>query len=400
MPVVDEYTCASCEKVVNETPCPFCQSSVGGPPTGGKPLTAPLSDITRKHASDISSRPVEPPRPKLVASPPPKTTPPKETPKPTSSTQPRKPPLVTVPREEPPRGGPPNSPPTATETINVAGLSAFKELLEHGYRAIVICGRAKSGKSEIVDGFRRANIAFRGKINVRGKKSDQASLITVAGTEQGEVWYEVPNTDRHIVFLDPSGEFFRRIDPNEKYATAISEKHFDFVRDAVKRLAGILLVLDISEPDNELLRESSPWRVQENTLDFTLATLRWLRFDGKARFQALGLVETIAARVKKLRRLNVPVLVLLSKADLVRDYTRQNPLEFVREQLPVLHAALLTHARRFHVDFCETMERGDEGDRQAARPCGVLLSLEWLIDSPLRRLPRIAGGNWLMGGGR
>jgi hypothetical protein len=270
-------------------------------------------------------------------------------------------------------------------------LAGFLSLLkqEH-YRAIVICGRPNSGKSEIVSGFSRANAAIRGKSQVSGAKSQQATLLTVGSTTAGSVWYEIPNTDRDLVFLDPSGEFFNRLSPDyvAKLGVEITETHFDFVRDAMQFTSGIVLVVDISEPDNDQLPEA-PWRVQERMLSFTLDSLRWLRYDKKARLPELRIADNIAARVRKLPQLKVPVLVLLSKVDLVPEYTNVLPLDFIRKWLPQLYAALRTNARTFHVDFCHTMIGPSGNARAEERPCGVLLSLEWLMAPPLRRLPRV-----------
>ncbi|MEK6372604.1 MAG: GTPase domain-containing protein [Acidobacteriota bacterium] len=286
--------------------------------------------------------------------------------------------------------------PPAPSPDAVKGLSGFLSLLkDEDFRAIVICGRPNSGKSEIVSGFSRANAAVRGKSQIKGRKSQQETLLTVGGTEHGTVWYEIPNTDRDLVFLDPSGEFFRRLSPDEqaRLGVDITEAHFDFVRDAMKFTSGILLVVDVSEPDNTDIPEA-PWRYQERMLSFTLAALRWLRFDKKAVLPALGVVDNIAARVRKVRRLDVPVLVLLSKVDRVPNYTNESPLDFSRKWLPQLHASLLTHTRIFHIDYCHTMIGPRDAARAEERPCGVLLSLEWLMAPPLRLLPRIPS-RWL-----
>ncbi|HET8799041.1 MAG TPA: hypothetical protein VFO89_15210, partial [Thermoanaerobaculia bacterium] len=145
------------------------------------------------------------------------------------------------------------------------------------------------------------------------------------------------------------------------------------------------------------VRAEAAWRSQEDQLRFILSALRWLRFDREARPSAIGLSTNIAQRVSMFPRLDKRVLVLFSKADQLARYTNQPPLEFARQRLPVLHAALMTHARRFRYDFCHTMIKKEAVD-VAADPCGVLLPMNWMLEDKFRWLPLQLPTSWFGGG--
>ncbi|HYI11833.1 MAG TPA: hypothetical protein VEK57_22445 [Thermoanaerobaculia bacterium] len=275
-------------------------------------------------------------------------------------------------------------------------MAEFRSILGQGFQAVVICGLPQTGKSQIVNAFTKANTIYRGRSQFDMQRATLRTGDALGGTLKGEVWYQVAS-DKHV-FLDPSGEFFRDLSLEERQRLRlpdISEEYFDFVRDAVKQLAGIVLVVDLFGGGNRIDR--SGWRPQENDFTFVLPALRWLRFDKEARPPEVGVSINIAARVQKLPKLDVPVLVLFSKADRLDTLTNQQPLAFARRSLPTLHGALVTHAKRFRFDFCHTMIRKGDGDATAERPCGVLLSMEWLLDDRFRWLPRVPA-TWLGGG--
>jgi GTP-binding protein EngB required for normal cell division len=282
-------------------------------------------------------------------------------------------------------------PPVARAQREITGLAEFRSILAQGFQAVVICGGGGTGESQIVNAFTKANTVYRGSAQFEMQRATLRTANALGATLAGEVWYQVAS-DRHV-FLDPSGEFFRQISLEERQKLQlpdITEQHFDFVRDAVQKLAGIVLVVDLTD--------RAAWRPQENDFTFVLPALRWLRYDN-VRSADVGMSINIASRVQKLPKLDVPVLVLFSKADRLDTITNQQPLAFARRNLPTLHGALVTHAKRLRFDFCHTMIRRGDGDTMADRPCGVLLSLEWLLDSRFRRLPRVPT-TWLGGGKR
>jgi hypothetical protein len=354
------FRCETCGRLLEEPFCDKCQREV-------RTEVDPLADAIARTSLDLTAPgtiPPPPPPPAQVAPPPPIEAPPQ--PVADSATRP-----------------------------SIRGLDEFNALLGEGREAIIICGGPQTGKSEIAAGLIRALALDRGQAELPMLRSSSKSLFTLGATNPGEIWYQ--GAGKNHVFLDPSGEFFRRLSPTYRRELGISgdipEEYFDFVRSAVAKLGGLVLVLDLTHEDDDL----SAWRSQEMELGFILAALRWLRFDKSSRPQALGLTDTIASRVARLPRLDVPVLVLFSKGDRLDRYTIQVPLQFARTHLPNLHGSLLTHARRFHYDFCHTMERVGAGDRAVERPCGVLLSMEWLLDRRFRWVPRLPSA-WLGGG--
>jgi hypothetical protein len=289
-----------------------------------------------------------------------------------------------------------SAPASAKRTI--VGLDKFTGMLKSGRKAIVICGSSQSGKSEIANAFIRAMSIYRGNSEVRTLRTQSTSSHTVGGTNPDEVWFQ-PAGRRHV-FLDPSGEFYNTVSPQHRQVLALSDiadDDFNFLRPAIGRLAGLVLVFDLTKVASDA--DHSLWQQQEDEFNFFLAAIRWLRFRKRRDRIDDGMTNAIAAQFAKKPKLDVPVLVLFSKADVVdADYTYQHPLAFARGYLPALHGALTTHARWFRFDFCHTMERTGSGDRAVDRPVGVLLAMEWLLQSRPRWLPRLP--TTILGGGR
>jgi GTP-binding protein EngB required for normal cell division len=310
--------------------------------------------------------------------------------------------VVIAPRPAPPRPEPPpvtpspQAAPLPRDVANIRGLDEFHALLDRGLESIIVCGSSQAGKSEIAAGFTRANSVYRGKAQFLTLRTTVQAGYSLGGTVAGEVWYQLIDDKR--VFLDPSGEFFNLLSAEYRQRfqlPEITEDDFRFVQRAVSRLAGIVLVVDLTRAVDD--RDFTPWRRQENELNFVLPALRWLRWDKEARPDAIGVTTNIAQRANALPMLDKPVLVLFSKADQLTRYVNQSPLDFAKRRLPILHGALMTHAKRFRYDFCHTMTRTAAGDQEVDNPCGVLLPVEWLLHDPFRWLPfrlptRLLGG--------
>jgi len=295
----------------------------------------------------------------------------------------------------------PRPPAPEVKQKEIRGLAEFEALLtiEH-FNSVIVCGLGHSGKSEIAAGFTRANTYFRGRSQNTNLRAMSGKMYTLGGTGAGEVWFQIVNTRRKLVFLDPAGEFFDRISPTTRQRLTLPDvtpDHFRFVRSAVARLAAVVLVVDLTRTFDELA--ASPWANQETDLDFTLGAIRFLRHDKTDEIENINLSTLIAARLPGLPRLDVPVLVLFSKADRLGELTNEAPLRFAQRRLPRLHASLRTHARRYRFDFVHTMRvpdpselRPEEKDVEAVqvpRPCGVLLSMEWLLADPFRWMPSL-----------
>ncbi len=430
--------CEQCGRFVDGKPCPFCQSTRVRPLREGETPTSPLEAPPAGPAAGPAPVPETPapPRPRIVPPLPAakaeeKRAEPVRAPQAAEEKRPEPPRPVKVPEErrvEPPRGTgltlPPRedaladqqqpsrdrirpvSPPAVEPTTpsrfsRIRNLEEFETLLTaEGFEALVICGQGNSGKSEIAGGFTRANSVFRRRAMVGTLQTRSGVPYLLAGTAPGEVWYQPLNTRRKLVFLDPSGEFFKNISPSERKRLRlpdVSPEYFDFVRVAVQRLAGVVLVVDLTNTLDDMAE--APWQNQEHDLAYTLAALRWLRRDRKAAVEQLGVSSLIASRLQSLRRLDVPVLVLFSKADKLGELTNETPYSFAQSRLPDLFSAVLSHARHFRFDFVSTMTHDDKRDvdRQSPRPCGALLPMEWLIGGPFRWLPSLPT-RWLGGG--
>jgi hypothetical protein len=394
--------CEQCGRLVDDKPCPYCQS------TRVRPLN-PGEETENTSAASAATPP--PPRPEKIYDPPPR---PPRKPAAPGVESPRTPP---PPRETPSAAsgersrGPepvPERPAAAPRPVapepkgkEIRGLAEFEALLnvEH-FSSVVVCGMSGSGKSEITSGFTRANTYFRGRAQSSMLRSTSGKMYTLGGTVPDEVWFQTINTRRKLVFLDPSGEFFKKISPTERLRIGLPDvtpEHFRFVRSAVAKMAAVILVVDLTNAIDELA--ASPWLNQEIDLDFTLGALRFFRHDKSPEVENVTLSTLISSRLPRLPRLDVPVLVLFSKADRLGELTNQVPLRFARGRLPRLHSSLRTHARRFRFDFVHTMKAPDEKDLrpedvdveavQVERPCGVLLSMEWLLADPFRWMPKL-----------
>jgi GTP-binding protein EngB required for normal cell division len=400
--------CEQCGRFVDGKPCPFCQSTRVRPLNPGEQPWDPLDTQETEPGVPVMPRltdapsiqpakaePADEPRP--VVAPSLKSaeeTPRRETPLPF-----RRDVEVEPVRRERPRPVPAQSdqappapaPVPAAKAPEIRNLAEFEALLTaEKFESIVICGLGNSGKSEIASGFTRANMAFRQKATISTMRASSGVAYSLGGTAPGEVWFEILNTRRKLVFLDPSGEFFQKISPSERQRLRlpdITPEYFQFVRVAVKRLAGIVLVVDLTRTLDDMAE--SPWQNQELDLAYTLGALRWLRHDKAAAVEQLGVTSLIASRLLNLPRLDVPVLVLFSKADKLGELTNKLPSSFARNRLTTLYGAVHSHARRYRFDFVSTMHVVNGVDRQAPRPCGVLLPMEWLVSNPFRWMPSL-----------
>ncbi|HEX6159808.1 MAG TPA: hypothetical protein VF111_06555 [Thermoanaerobaculia bacterium] len=308
------------------------------------------------------------------------------------------PPPPPIPPEAP--RGTPRNPEEPRATTDIRGLDEVHALLDRGVEAVIICGSSRAGKSEIAAGFTRANSVYRGRSQVLTLRTSVQTGYVLGGTNAGEVWFQI--IDDKQMFLDPSGEFFHLLSAEYRQRFGlpdITEGDFEFVRRAVSKLSGIVLVVDLTRALDD--RDFTAWRQQENDLQFVLAALRWLRHDKTAKPDAIGTRANIAQRVAALPLLDKPVLVLFSKADQLTSYVNLTPIDFAKRRLPILHGALMTHARRFRYDFCHTMVQTADGDREVDNPCGVLLPMEWLLHDRFRWLPfKLPTRSKLMGGGK
>lgn len=397
--MADLYRCDSCNADRTDVVCPVCGSDtrkidsataaiegLAATVSRGVSLAEPPSRTSSREERNVIAHPsavrATEPRPK-----------PNPAPEPDASTASRRAPVP----PPPPAPSAPPAPPVAETFGDIRGLDEFHALLDRGVRSIIVCGDGQTGKSELAAGFIRANNIYRGRAQNLTLRATLRTDYVLGATNADEVWYQI--VDDKLAFLDPSGEFFSRLSAEyrQRYGLPeITENDFRFVQRAAKNLRGIVLVVDLTRVIDA--RQAGAWRQQENDLKFVLSALRWLRFDDQARPELIGLSTNIAQRVSALRRLDVPVLVLFTKADRLKQLTVQSPMSFARQRLPVLHGALMTHAKRYRYDFCHTMVQTAGGDQAVDHPCGVLLPMEWMMRDRFRWLPLQLPTRWLGGG--
>ena len=378
-----QYKCENCNELRDDDVCAVCGADTH-PVDASEPLLDQLAARVSRRAAEAESAP-----PPLYDVPPPPPPPSfaRATPPPPPAQGQAGVPVLHAPRP---------AAPVAASTADIVGLDEFHALLDRGTKAVVICGEAQSGKSEIAFGYIRANDVYRGKAQNLTLRATLRTDDALGATNPQEIWYQVIDDKR--AFLDPSGEFFRRLSPSERQRHQlpdVTDADFQFVQRAVSALAGVVLVVNLTAAVDP--QHPAAWRRQEEDLKFILSALRWLRWDRDARPDAIGVSTNIAQRVSMFPRIDKRVLVLFSKADQLPKFTNQTPLDFARRRLPVLHGALMTHARRFRYDFCNTMIKTAQGD-QATDPCGLLLPMEWLLDDRFRWLPFQLPTSWIGGG--
>lgn len=387
-----QYKCENCNELREGPVCAKCGADThllytadSEPQTSLDQLAARVS---RKAAAAEALPAPEPPRDTTAQAPPRPPRPHIVPPDPTPADVPP------ADRTEAPRSQPPAAP---AATADIVGLDEFHAVLDRGTKAIIICGDAKSGKSEIAAGFIRANNLYRGISTNLTLRASLRTEYSLGATNPKEVWYQIIDDKR--TFLDPSGEFFKHLSSEYRQQVGlgdVTEADFRFVQRAVGALAGVVLVVDLTSTVDP--RQQSAWRQQEDDLKFVLSALRLMRWEKEARPEAIRMSTNIALRVSTFPRIDKRVLVLFSKADRLTKFTNQTPLDFARKRLPILHGALMTHARRFRYDFCNTMI-GPEQAAEQVDPCGVLLPMDWLLDDPFRWLPLQLPTKWI-GGGR
>lgn len=374
-----QYKCENCNELRDSAVCPKCGADTHL--LGEEPSLDHLASRVSRNAAAVET--------KALVLPPPREKGRRPDPVPHAES------TAAAPAEESDRAAPPPAAPP-TETKKIIGLDEFHALLDRQMKAVIMCGRGHTGKSEIAAGYIRANTVYRGQaqnLTLRAVLRTEASL---GGTAPEEVWYQI--IDRKRMFLDPSGEFFKRLSPDERQRLGlvdVKEEDFHFMQRAVAALAGVVLVVDLTATADQ--REHNAWRLQEEDLKFVLSALRWLRWDKEARPPVIGMSTNIAQRVSMFPRIDKRVLVLFSKADQLTKFTNERPLDFARRRLPTLHAALLTHAHRFRYDFCNTMIKTPSGGDQTADPCGVLLPITWLLDESFAWLPLQMPTGWIGG---
>jgi hypothetical protein len=199
------YFCAQCGEQRKDNPCEVCGATTTAIATPEVERPLKISKAVQRPSTPPPSRPDV----RMAATLPPdekKVSPPTPEPRPAAAVQTPPTPEPAEKRVPTPESGGP------TDAAHILGLAKFERFIKRdGYLAVPICGRPKSGKSHILEGFLRAWETYRGKSHTRTFAQQTRTRRSVGGTSPDHVWYQPVDADRKVVFLDPSGEFFKKI---------------------------------------------------------------------------------------------------------------------------------------------------------------------------------------------
>lgn len=413
------YRCPSCKEIRDEDICPVCGI-----------LTEPLSEETSGEL-DRGGAAVPPPPP-----PPVELVPPPPPPDASEAAEPR---LAEAPSEKPPAAEP--APPAAepepvpVETpaprffgaeperpasgplIPQAGQQHLAQYVDDGYEVYLIAGIAAAGKTQLLDAYRRD--AFLSTFVKR------KGLALPTSPNQLDC-HPVSVGRRKVVFVDTSGEHFKRLYPHLSPTGEVSEPEVDFLRLISRRLSGLVLLVDLQRLWTPALRTNPEDEAQIEILSWILILLRWLERAQGARSQGgevgagrLRFQDYVNREVMRYRRrMKAPVLVLFSRADELVDVAvpersgaawaaraangrrtlfpvGESPLLLAYHRLPKLLHVLETHAEHFRFDFVHSLVTDrDTGEIVDPNACGVALSLAWLLDRGWR-WPSVPTRYWI-----
>jgi hypothetical protein len=370
------YRCPSCKEIRDEDICPVCGI-----------LTEPLSETG---TAELEGAGIVPPPPPPAVAPSP---------------------VAPPPAAPPPRSfGPDPDRPASGPLIPQAGQQQLAQYVDDGYDVYLIAGIGAAGKTQLLDAYRRD--AFLSSFVKR------EGLAMPTSPDRLDC-HPVSLGRRKVVFVDTSGEHFMRLYPHLSHTGEVSEPEIDFLRLTSRRLAGLVLLVDLKRLWTQAPRTNPEHEAQVEILSWILVLLRWLQQDGvypggRLRFQDHVNREVMRYR----RRLRTPVLVLFSRADELVDVqvpeirgaawtgrsangTRtlfpvgESPLLLAYHRLPKLLHVLETHAEHFRFDFVHSLVTDrDTGEIVDPNACGVGLSLAWLLD-PGWRWPAVPTRYWI-----
>jgi hypothetical protein len=284
-------------------------------------------------------------------------------------------------------------------SVRLEGQAVFEENLAAGYGTYVIAGIAGAGKTELIAALNRgaegdAVPRVEGRAAPTVLRSMKVHYVAAAG--------------RRLQFVDVAGEHYTSLH-RQRQASVLTRADAHFLELLSRRMSGIVLLLNLRDLWHPATgREDHP--VQIEVLAWTLKVLRFFACGGQYKADAAARFDQqVDAQVGHMtRRLEVPVLLLFSKADELvgtaspesrhrLQPTQDEPLFVARHLVPELFEALVQHCQHFRCDFVHSLaldpDSGRVADRQA---CGVQTSLAWLLDARWgSRWPRLPTRFWL-----
>jgi hypothetical protein len=303
----------------------------------------------------------------------------------------------------PPPGAEPAEPWGAGRFATIPPVEAFegarqvRQYIEDGYELYLVAGVGGVGKTELLHSSRQR--AFLSSFDPAKRKAGR-SLPTAPGRLDT---HPLAVGRRKVVFIDASGEHFARLYPELQQSRQVTREQVGFLELVSRNLSGVVLLLEAGRRWNGSDLQDAR---QEEILAWILQLLRWLRGGGRYREDSsIGFQEQVDREVKTMRRrLQIPVLVLLSKADELNGLTLpprpeerwfagagetplrrlyplgESPLLLAFHRLPTLWQGLTTHVKHFRVDFAHSLTVDpDTGVVDDASSNGLVYSLGWLL---------------------
>lgn len=386
---MSEYRCPSCDRITVEDICPHCGVLT-------EPMTSPTT--AARPASAVIPPPPPPPAPPAR----------EEEPQEAEASAPEVPPpsVAPAPLAERPQA------PRRQGIVSAAAQQELHQYVEEGYEVFLIAGIAAAGKTQMLDAYRHD-----GYLSTFVKREGLAKP-----TNPDELnCHPLSVGRRKVIFVDTSGENFKHLYPGLARTGEIDEADVDFLRLISSRLAGVVLLVDLGRLWDPAQRTNPEDEAQVHILTWILELMRWLQEGGTYEASRIRFQDHVNREAMRLRRrLRAPVLALFSRADELSGLpipahpshawmgtpgggrtllpVGEDPLLLAHHCVPELLAALTTHARHFRIDFAHSLVTDrDSGEIVDPTPCGVSLSLQWLLDPSWRWrwLPAIPTRRWI-----
>jgi hypothetical protein len=282
--------------------------------------------------------------------------------------------------------------------VGEAELEAFRA---EGYEIYLIAGIGGVGKTELLAAFRQDGF-------LEGfQRQDGMVRSTIQLTLN---CHPIHFGNRKILFVDAAGEDFRLLYPDVHTGVEVTAADVSFLGLIARSLRGLILLVDLERLWDERMHAdpvNAPYAQQVEILAWILSLLRWLTFDGQYdQSNPIKFTKHVDASVKRMRKkLKMPVQVLYSKADQLKDFplpqtvrgtdwlhqgsatprvlhpVGEDPFLFTYHCLRGLYAAMDIHADHYRFDFAHSLRTSKgAGTIVDPDPCGVSLAIQWLLD--------------------